>query len=191
MSFRCQSHRLVPRAAVEKFQEWVYCTDHPIEAVLSKNYFQGTQDCLRKGDLIVAYAVGERRMQRIEVVVSRSDRDTVVVGPFAATHQPGAIQVQEAELSTDKPKPKATYRSDDPNAPRSLELRHLKHGKYRILNADGDVVIGDIAGHQAGVDLLGRIRNGKIAIADARREVENANLAAFGPIEHGVGGSGS
>ncbi|NKB58993.1 MAG: hypothetical protein GKS00_21920 [Alphaproteobacteria bacterium] len=178
MSLRCQVHRLMPRAAIERFQEWVYHTNHPIEALIADDYFASVAGRLLKGDVIEAYAVGAVRAQHLKLLISRSDKRTVAVAPFVPSYDIDGFQVAAAPLQ----KPVGTHGSSDTRS--RLELRHLRHGSYRIVKGDGDVVVGDIKGHAFGVDLFGRIQEGKISIEGARREVEKANLNALGHAEY-------
>lgn len=182
MSLRCQAHRLTPRAAIERFQEWVYHTNHPIEALVAEDYFVGVRDRLLKGDVIEAYAVGATRAQHLRLLVSRSDNTKIAVAPFAPSHDVEGFRIDAAPLSAVGSKlGDAPYRD---KSSKNLELRHLRHGSYRIVNGDGDVVVGDIKGHAFGVDLFGRIQEGKISIEGARREVEKVNFDALGHAEH-------
>lgn len=181
MSLRCQAHRLTPRAAIERFQEWVYHTDHPIEALIAVDYFQSVSDRLLKGDVIEAYAIGTTQARHLRLLVSQSGRKGVVVAPFALSHDVDGFRIEAAPLSAAV---KLDGGSKQKVAPADLELRHLRHGSYRIVDGSSDVVIGDIKGHAFGVDLFGRIKEGKISIEGARREAEKANLDALTHAEH-------
>lgn len=180
MSLRCQAHRLTPRAAIERFQEWVYHTDHPIEALIGEDYFQSVSDRLLKGDVIEAYAIGTTHARHLRLLVSRSGRKGVAVAPFALSHDVDGFRIEAAPLSASM---KADGGSRRKTAPADLELRHLRHGSYRIVDGHGDVLIGDIKGHAFGVDLFGRIQEGKISIEGARREVEKVDLDALAHAE--------
>ena len=171
MSFRCESHRLIPRAAIERFQEWVYYTDHPIEALIMENYFSPVGDRLLAGDVIEAYAVGLTRVHYLRLHVSKSERNSVTVASFLRSHDVDGACVQSAPLLSD--------RSPDQCSHDRYELRHLRHGDYRIVDRSGDVVVGGIRGHELGVSILGKIYGGKLSVLDARRAVEKANLDAF------------
>lgn len=181
MSLRCQAHRLTPRAAIERFQEWVYHTDHPIEALISVDYFQSVSDRLLKGDVIEAYAIGTTHARHLRLLVSRSGRKGVAVAPFALSHDVDGFRIEAAPLSPAGVKPDGA--SKQKIMPADLELRHLRHGSYRIVDGRGDAVIGDIKGHAFGVDLFGRIQEGKVSIEGARREVEKVNLDALAHAE--------
>lgn len=181
MSLRCQAHRLTPRAAIERFQEWVYHTDHPIEALIAADYFESVSDRLLKGDVIEAYAISTTHARHLRLLVSRSGRKGVAVAPFALSHDVDGFRIEAAPL------PLSAVKSDGGSkrkiAPAELELRHLRHGSYRIVDGNGDVVIGDIKGNAFGVDLFGRIKEGKISMEGARREVEKVNLDALAHAE--------
>jgi hypothetical protein len=82
----CQAHRLAPRAAIERFQEWAYHTDHPIEALVADGYFQCVSDRLMKGDVIEAYVINSVIARHLRLLVSQADRKGVAVVPFAPTH---------------------------------------------------------------------------------------------------------
>ena len=139
MSLRCESHRLVPRAAIERFQEWIYQTDHLIEALVIAEYFSCVSDRLRTGDVIEAYAKGLTRMQYLRLVVAKSERNSVVVAPFTPSHRIEGASIQSATLL-----PNVRSR----NSHLGLELSHLAHGAYRIVDGNGDAVVGDIKGHE-------------------------------------------
>ena len=171
MTFRCESHRLIPRAAIERFQEWVYHTDHPIEALLLENYFLPVGDRLLAGDVIEAYAVGLTCAQYLRFLVAGSGRKAVIVVPFSRSHDVDGACIQSASMLSDR---SARQGSRD-----RYELRHLRHGDYRIVDRSGDVVVGGIRGYELGVDVLGKVLGGKISVMDARRVVEKANLDAF------------
>ena len=178
MSLRCQAHRLTARAAIERFQEWVYHTDHPIEALVTENYFGNVGGRILKGDVIEAYAVGVTCAQHLRLFVSRSDREQVVVAPFMPSHDVDGFRIDAtSSAGPSSVQPKAADKSE-------LELRHLRHGRYRIVNGVGEVVVGDIQGHRHGVDLYGRIREGRLSVENARREVEKTNLDAIERVEH-------
>ncbi len=98
MSLRCQAHRLMPRAAIERFQEWVYQTDHPIEALIGENYFLGVRDRLLKGDVVEIYAVGTDEVRHMRLLVSQSDRQCVAVAPFTADPKADGFHVQQANF---------------------------------------------------------------------------------------------
>lgn len=178
MSLQCQAHRLIPRAAIERFQEWVYHTDHPIAALVTENYFLPVRDRLIAGDVIEAYAAGLTCVQHLRLLVAGSARSAVTVTPFAPPKEPAAIAAQEA--------PMLPRKSESGSA---LELRHMRYDIYRIVDGRGDTVVGDIRGHAFGVDLYGRIRTGKLSVAGARREAETARLAAVESRHHDVAGA--
>ncbi len=175
MGFRCQAHRLMPRAAIERFQEWVYNTDHPIEALICENYFLGVRDRLLKGDVVEAYSVSVTRALHLRLLVACSDRQFVRVTPFVESHRVEGFIIQEASLQWASSV--LVNAADKVDEPFSLELQHVQQETYRIVSQRGEVMIGGINGHAHGVELFERIRHGKISIAEARDEVKKRSRA--------------
>lgn len=171
MSLRCESHRLIARVAVEQFQEWVYRTDHPVEALMTEDYFLPARSRLVAGDVIDAYAVGQTRTQTLRLHVTLSGPSAVIVAPFTASHDVAGTVIHAAPL--------IVARSQRQTAENRFELSHLRHGSYRIVDGNGDTVVGGILGHVFGVALFGKIRTGRMSIAAARRAVEKASQAAI------------
>jgi hypothetical protein len=178
MTMKVQAGRLTPRAAVERFQEWVYHTSHPIEALTTKNYFLGAHDRLLKGDVVEAYSFTRNTAKHLRMVVSRSDRDAVVVSPFIMSHEINEFHVYTAELSNERPAPKLATVRYDPNAPVNLELKHVKDGIYAICNGANDILVDRIEGHDRGVDLFARMQESGLTPAKAQAEADAARSEA-------------
>lgn len=98
MGLQCQAHRMMPRASIERFQEWVYQTDHPIEALLGQNYFRNVSDRLLTGDIVEAYSIGATRALNMRFLVSHSDRQSVRVTPFVPSCEVDGCPIQEARF---------------------------------------------------------------------------------------------
>jgi len=168
MSFRCESQRLIPRAAIERFQEWIYHTDHPIEALLMDNYFAPVGERFFTGDIIDSYAVGLTRVRFLKLHVVEAGHQSVVVAPFSSSHDVNDAAIQSAVGFAG--------RLRDQGSRGRYELQHLNYGDYRIVDCSGDVVVGGIRGHELGVTVLGEIITGKLSLTDARRVIEKATL---------------
>lgn len=170
MSLRCENHLLIARVTVERFQEWVYRTDHPVESLLADEYFLPARSRLATGDVIDAYAVGQTCTQTLRLHVALSGPNSVIVTPFAASHEVARAVINTAPL--------IATQSHKQTAENGLELCHVQHGSYRIADGNGDTVVGGIRGHVLGAALFGKIRTGKMSIAAARRAVEKESQAA-------------
>lgn len=174
MGMSCSAGRLTAGASVEKFQVWTYHSPHPVEAFVAENYFLSAHDRLLKGDVIEAYAITNTRLQFTRLAVSRSDREKVVVKPFEKSHEEDGFEFFEVELSNEKPAPKPLPQADNPNEVRFLELKHLGHGVYCILNANADQVVSDLKGKDVALEMFGKIQSGAISLEGARAEVARA-----------------
>lgn len=83
MTLKCQAHRLSPRTAIERFQEWVYHTNHPLDAVTSDGYFDAVCGRILKGDVIEVYSVAGETVENSRLLVTKSTKAGVAVAMFA------------------------------------------------------------------------------------------------------------
>lgn len=177
MTMKCEQGRLIAGNGVERFQVWIYQTSHPAEAFVSDNYFLGAHRQLMKGDVIDAYSHTEKRVQYMRILVSRSDRERVVVVPFVQRDKAedmGEFEIFEAPLSDKRPTVPPAPQPDDPNDVKWLDLKFVVGDEYQIINGNGDAVVEGIKGSDYAAELLGRVKNGGLSLAGAIEEAKRA-----------------